>query len=192
MTAVVDEAQRDLWSSAASTFTSKLKSGAGWAAKQGGYVSIFDRFESLRGRESRARLQPRRFPGQGSSSNGSGDRAPAEPVRTRNMPLGVNAAVVARNGALYSRLQTAARGHTTVQANGVSISGCLDSQLSQETGGHGVFTTALEQVWNSSAFTGNFRQFHQAIVARMGPTQTPELGLWGGDAESLAAKTPFI
>jgi hypothetical protein len=170
------------------TFWDKLKAGAGWIPGSGPYVSIFDRFETMRSRE--APLEPRRFPGQGSRTNG-GDRGPAGPVATRNMPLGVNAAVVARHAALYARLQSGARGHATVQANGLSISGCLDSQLSQEVGGHGVYTTALEQVWKASSFSGNFRQFHQAIVARMGPTQTPELGLWGGNAESLAAKTPF-
>ena len=73
----------------------------------------------------------------------------------------------------------------------LAISGCEDSQLSQEIGGRGVFTTAVEAVWNASSFTGTFLQFHQAILARMGPTQTPELGLWGDDPDSLASKTPF-
>lgn len=189
--AAADDRQRQLFASAAAKFTSKLKAGAGWTSKGGAYVSFFDRFDTLRSREAGPPLQPRRFPGQNRGASASGDRGPAAPVMTRNMPLGVNAAVVARHAAQYSELQAGARGHATVQANGLSISGCLDSQLSQEVGGHGVFTTTLEQVWNSSSYTGNLRQFHQAIVSRMGPTQTPELGLWGTDAESLAAKTPF-
>ncbi|TDN90926.1 caspase family protein [Microbacterium sp. BK668] len=182
------ETQRSLFSTSAATFWEKLKAGAGWTPASGPYVSIFDRFERTRTRE--APLEPRRFPGQQSTSRGGGT-GPSGPVLTRNMPIGVNAAVVARHAALYAGLQAGARGQSAVRANGVSISGCLDSQLSQEVGGNGVFTTTLHQVWNSSSFSGNFRQFHQAIVARMGPTQTPELGLWGANAESLAAKTPF-
>ncbi|MGK3954360.1 caspase family protein [Microbacterium sp. I2] len=187
-TAATTERQRSLFSSSASQFWEKLKAGAGWTPGAGPYVSIFDRFEKVRTRE--APLEPRRFPGQGSRS-GEGDRAAAGPVATRNMPIGVNAAVVARHAALYAGLQAGARGQATVRANGVSISGCQDSQLSQEVGGNGVFTSTLEQVWNSSSFSGNFRQFHQAIVGRMGPTQTPTLGLWGADSESLVVKTPF-
>ena len=120
----------------------------------------------------------------------SGDRG-AEPVMTREMPLGVNASVVAREAALYAGIQESARGNATVQANGLSISGCQDAQLSQEVGGHGVFTTTLTDVWNNSAFIGTFDDFYRAIVARMGPTQTPVLGLWGQDPQSLAARTPF-
>lgn len=187
-TAAMTERQRSLFSSSASQFWEKLKAGAGWTPGSGAYVSIFDRFEKVRTRE--APLEPRRFPGQANRS-GRGDRGVVGPVATRNMPIGVNAAVVARHASLYAGLQAAARGQATVQANGVSISGCQDSQLSQEVGGNGVFTSTLQQVWNSSSFTGDFRQFHQAIVGRMGPTQTPELGLWGGNPDSLVAKTPF-
>ena len=181
--------QRQLFAGAASMFQGKLKAGAGWAAK-GPYVSIFDRFERLRAtRGAPVPLTPRRFPSQGVQD--TRDRGAAGPVLTRNMPYGVNATVVAKHAALYSGLQAAVRGQIDVRANGVLISGCTDSQLSQEVGGHGVFTTALEQVWNSSSFTGTFRQFHQAILGRMGPTQTPQLSLWGDDPDSLAAKTPF-
>lgn len=181
--------QRQLFTRAASKFSAELKAGAGWAAN-GPYVSIFDRFDRLRlTRGQPVPLMPRRFPTQGARD--AGDRGPTEPVLTRNMPLGVNAAVVARHAVLYSGLQAAVRGQIDVRANGVAISGCEDSQLSQEIGGRGVFTTAVEEVWNASSFTGTFRQFHQTILGRMGPTQTPELGLWGGDPESLVSKTPF-
>ncbi|MFC9919607.1 caspase family protein [Agromyces binzhouensis] len=182
--------QREIFTTAASTFLAELKVGAGWTAN-GPYVSIFDRFERLRAaRGARSVVTSRRFPTTGAGL-GAGGRGPTAPVLTRNMPLGVNAEVVARHASLYLELQAAARGRVDVRANGVSISGCQDSQLSQEVGGHGVFTTTLERVWNSSSFSGTYRQFHQAIVGRMGPTQTPELGLWGADPDSLAAKTPF-
>jgi hypothetical protein len=110
---------------------------------------------------------------------------------TREMPIDINLSVVADEAALYAGIQESARGHATVQANGLLISGCQDNQLSQESGGHGMFTGVLTDVWNDSAFTGTFDDFHRAIVARMGPTQTPVLGLWGQDPQSLAARTPF-
>jgi hypothetical protein len=185
------EEQRSLFGKAASDFRHKLKFGSGWAPAKG-YLSIFDGLV-VRDREVSPPVAPRRFPGKTIAPAGgaSGDRAVAEPVLTRNMPLGVNASVVARESALYAGIQASTRGHATVQANGLSISGCQDDQLSQESGGHGVFTTTLTDVWNNSAFTGTFEDFHRAIVSHMGLTQTPEIGLWGRDPQSLAGKTPF-
>jgi Caspase domain/Putative peptidoglycan binding domain len=181
------EEQRSLFAKAASEFSYRLKFGSSWSST--GYVSIFDRFPILEDRGLRSTLSPRRFPGHGATAGG--DRGPAEPVTTRNMPLGQNALVVTRQSALYSGIQESARGHAPVQASGLSISGCQDAQLSQEVGGHGVFTTTLNEAWNNSTFTGTFEEFHRAIVSRMGPTQTPVLGLWGQAPQSLAARTPF-
>lgn len=186
-----DAQQRSLWGAASATFSQKLKL-CSWTPAPG-YVSIFDRFETVaRGRQAAAAITPRRFPNRGTrqdvaDSRGSGDGV----VATRNMPLGVNAAVVARDAALYVEIQASVRGRGVVQANAVSISGCQDSQLSQEVGGHGVFTTTLTDVWRDSSFTGNYDDFHRAIVSRMGPTQTPELGTFGLDPQSLVRKTPF-
>ena len=185
------EVQRSLYAGAAAVFSGKLKFGSGWKPATG-YESIFDRFPILRDRDVPSTVAPRRFPGQGAMGGGaSDDRGAAEPVMTRGMPLGVNASVVAREAALYAGIQESARGHATVQANGLSISGCQDAQLSQEVGGNGVFTTTLTEVWNDSAFTGTFEEFHRAIISRMGPTQIPVLSLWGQDPRSLAARTPF-
>jgi hypothetical protein len=183
--------QRSLFGKGASVFSGKLRSGYGRKSPTG-YVSIFERFPALHERNMPSILAPRRFPGQGGRSDGtSGDRGAAEPVLTRNMPIGVNAAVVAREAALYADIQESARGHATVRANGLSISGCQDAQLSQEVAGHGVFTTTLTDMWNDSAFTGTYEDLHRAILSRMGPTQTPVLGLWGQDPRSLARRTPF-
>jgi hypothetical protein len=185
------EEQRSRFARAAAVFSGKLKFGSGWKPATG-YVSIFDRFPILRNRNAPLTFAPRRFPGQVAMAGGaSGDRGATEPVMTREMPIDINLSVVADEAALYAGIQESARGHATVQANGLLISGCQDNQLSQESGGHGMFTGVLTDVWNDSAFTGTFDDFHRAIVARMGPTQTPVLGLWGQDPQSLAARTPF-
>lgn len=182
--------QRSLWAGASATFSQKLKLGS-WKPTPG-YVSIFDRFETVaRSRQAPAAITPRRFPSQGMRQEVA-ERGPGGGiVATRNMPLGVNAAVVARDATLYAGIQASVRGHGVVQANAVAISGCQDSQLSQEAGGHGVFTTTLTDVWRDSSFTGTFDDFHRAIVSRMGPTQTPVLGTFGLDPQSLVRKTPF-
>lgn len=186
-----DEEQRAWFADAASAFSAKLKYGTGWTPTSP-FVSLFDRFPHLLTQHTaRSNLTPRRFPNRGGREAGA-DRGAGDPVATRNMPIGMNAAVVTRNASLYAGLQAAARGHVEVQANGLLISGCQDSQLSQEVGGHGVFTTTLSEVWKNSTFTGSFEDFHRAIVSRMGPTQTPVLSLWGRNPKSLAAKTPFV
>lgn len=113
-------------------------------------------------------------------------------IRTREMPFDIN---LMANQLQAEELRDAksrapaARG--AVRASGLLISGCMDSQLSQEVGGHGVFTTTLERTWANSTFTGSYESFHRAIRSQMGPTQIPELSLFGADAATLAERTPF-
>lgn len=139
-------------------------------------------------------VNARRFPGQGTRGN-SRDSLSAKNriVTTREMPLAVNQLVVVKHSALYSRLQSSARSGRAgpVKANGLLMSGCQDSQLSQEVGGNGVFTTTLKSVWNNGLFTGSYIDFHRQIRGRMGPTQTPELLAFGADQTTLPNKTPF-
>ena len=185
------EEQRVLFARSAATFSTKLKLGRGWKPATG-YVSIFDRFPALESRVRTSTLTPQRVPRRGPRAGRTGgDRSAPEPVATRNMPLGINTAVVTKHAARYAAIQESARARDTVQANGLSISGCEDSQLSQEVGGHGVFTTTVTEVWRDSTFTGTFEDFHRAILSRMGPTQTPVLSLWGKDPQSLVRTTPF-
>ncbi len=87
--------------------------------------------------------------------------------------------------------KAAAQSRGSIQANGLLISGCLDSQLSQEVGGNGVFTTTLKRTWANNSFTGSYTAFHKAITSQMGPTQSPALSLFGADPNALAAKIPF-
>lgn len=112
-------------------------------------------------------------------------------IITRAMPFPVMVELWARQGAHYQQLRQAVANRAPVAANGVSISGCMDNQLSQEVNGAGVFTTTVNRVWASNSFTASYEAFHKAVVAQMGPTQTPELGLFGADPGSLLARTPF-
>lgn len=119
-------------------------------------------------------------------TNGNGAR-----VVTREMPFEVNQMVLLNNFQLYQDIRSRSRAAGAVVANGLSVSGCADNQLSQEVNGAGVFTTMVNRVWADNTFGGSFRGFHRAIVSAMLPTQTPQLGLWGGNPADLANRTPF-
>ncbi|GAA0794376.1 peptidoglycan-binding protein [Spirilliplanes yamanashiensis] len=147
------------------------------------------------------RSGPLRFPGQRPTGDGGRNGG----VATLDRPAGVTDDVVTREIPLLTNLEVnelqagelaAARARSRgaralVRANCLHLSGCEDSQLSQETGGRGVFTTALERTWAGGAFAGTYPAFHRAIVAQLGPTQTPCIDTFGGDPAALAARTPF-
>ncbi|WNZ06530.1 hypothetical protein [Streptomyces sp. 11x1] len=110
---------------------------------------------------------------------------------TREIPLDVNAEVVLADARFYRSIRNRVRSRSPIAASGVALSACQDNQLSQEVNGAGVFTTALHRIWADNGFTGSYDAFHRAIVAQMGPNQTPGLGLFGRHPESLLARTPF-
>jgi metacaspase-1 len=122
----------------------------------------------------------------GPTAGGGGDG-----LVTRAMPFGVMAQLWRDQGQQYQQLRQAVANRGAVQANGVSISGCMDNQLSQEVNGAGVFTTTVNRVWASNSFTASYEAFHKAVVSQMGPTQTPELGLFGVNPQQLLAMVPF-
>ncbi|WP_442914149.1 peptidoglycan-binding protein [Kribbella sp. NBC_00359] len=127
----------------------------------------------------------------GNDGNRSGDGNGAGGPQTRDMPFDTMTRLWPVQAQQYSQIRQAVANRSEVQANGLSISGCMDNQLSQETNGHGVFTTTLNRVWANRGFTASYTAFHKAIVAEMGPTQTPNLGLFGAAPDQLAAATPF-
>jgi hypothetical protein len=129
----------------------------------------------------------------GDDGNGyrDGDGDEGGGPRTRDMPFDTMTRLWPLQAQQYSRIRQAVANRSEVQANGLSISGCMDNQLSQEINGHGVFSTTLNRVWANGGFTASYIAFHKAIVAEMGPTQTPNLGLFGAAPDLLAATTPF-
>ncbi len=178
---------------AMAAWSKMLRYGYGWNGAPN--RSSLSRDISLNRVSGPGAVNSRRFPGQGTRGN---SREPSlssknRIVTTREMPLSVNQLVVVKHSALYSRLQSSARSGRAgpVKANGLLISGCQDSQLSQEVGGNGVFTTTLKSVWNNGLFAGSYIEFHRQIRGRMGPTQSPELLPFGKDLNTLPNKTPF-
>ena len=78
-----------------------------------------------------------------------------------------------------------------VDASVILISGCQDNQLSSDGDANGLFTQRLKEVWNSGSFSGNYAQFHSAIVARMPSDQTPNLFRTGVANPAFDAQKPF-
>jgi metacaspase-1 len=78
-----------------------------------------------------------------------------------------------------------------VLASVTLISGCQDNQLSSDGNGNGLFTEKLKEVWNSGAFSGNYAQFHAAIVEKMPSDQTPNLYHTGVSSPGFDAQKPF-
>ncbi|MDB5868086.1 MAG: peptidase caspase catalytic subunit p20 [Polaromonas sp.] len=79
----------------------------------------------------------------------------------------------------------------TVNASVTLISGCQDNQLSSDGDANGLFTQRVKEVWNGGAFSGNYAQFHSAIVARMPSDQTPNLFRTGAANPAFEAEKPF-
>jgi hypothetical protein len=78
-----------------------------------------------------------------------------------------------------------------VNASVTLISGCQDNQLSSDGDANGLFTQRLKEVWNGGSFSGNYAQFHSAIVARMPSDQTPNLFRTGVASPAFDAEKPF-
>jgi hypothetical protein len=79
----------------------------------------------------------------------------------------------------------------TVKASVLLISGCQDNQLSADGDFNGLFTSQLLRVWKQGAFKGNYKKFHQAIVRRMPPDQTPNYFRVGRSDPKFEAQRPF-
>jgi len=98
-----------------------------------------------------------------------------------------------RNSKFYDDLQDSLpkKDSVKVKARVRLISGCQDNQLSQDGMFNGLFTGKLKQVWGNGRFSGNYADFHSAIVQRMPPDQTPNHYLVGQLDAQFDAQKPF-
>ena len=72
----------------------------------------------------------------------------------------------------------------------ILISGCQDNQESQDGETNGLFTQNLLETWSNGGFSGDYREFWNAISANMPPDQTPNFFTLG-DVSSFSAERPF-
>ncbi len=115
----------------------------------------------------------------------------ADPV-FRAMPDDVALKTYRENQKFYDKVAAALpEKPSPVDANVRLISGCQDNQLSQDGAFNGLFTGTLLRVWNNGKFQGVYTQFHQDIVKRMPPTQSPNQMLVGRHNTTYDGQRPF-
>ena len=129
---------------------------------------------------------------QGTTAARSSGTSP-QGVRYRFMPPDVALRTYRGNKVFYDRiLRGIKRGaEETVKASVLLISGCQDNQLSSDGDFNGLFTAQLLRVWKNGVFKGNYKKFHQAIVRRMPPDQTPNYFRVGRTDPKFEAQRPF-
>jgi hypothetical protein len=113
--------------------------------------------------------------------------------RYRFMPPDVALRTYRANRVFYDRILRNIKksAEETVKASGLLISGCQDNQLSADGDFNGLFTSQLLRIWKQGAFKGNYKKFHQAIVRRMPPDQTPNYFRVGRIDSKFEAQRPF-
>ncbi|NWG26262.1 MAG: caspase family protein [Pseudorhodoplanes sp.] len=79
----------------------------------------------------------------------------------------------------------------TVKACVRLISGCQDNQYSLDGTFNSAFTARLLRVWNDGRFSGNYHDFHVAILADMPPTQSPKHFVIGPSMPDYDRQKPF-
>lgn len=77
-----------------------------------------------------------------------------------------------------------------MQAELIHIGGCRDNQYSYGNLNGGVFTIALDDVWNGGAFTGNYSQFRDEIYSIVSGYQTPSYEEYNA-GEGFRNQKPF-
>ena len=114
-------------------------------------------------------------------------------VRYRNMPPSVALRTYRAHRAMYDKLQKSVKSNAeeTVKASTILISGCQDSQLSQDGDFNGLFTANLLRVWNEGHFRGDYRDLHRDIRRNMPPDQTPNFFTTGAPSRAFEKQAPF-
>ncbi len=112
--------------------------------------------------------------------------------KARLMPRDVATATLIKNQDFYNALQLALPNpRPQILASVRLLSGCQDNQISIEKDGQGVFTYTLKKIWDKGRFSGNYHEFHQAIIAKMKKKQQPNHLLLGTASSDYNQQTPF-
>jgi hypothetical protein len=118
---------------------------------------------------------------------------PDEGARVRAAPIEATMDAYNEHKDMYLALQAATAGaeSSPPAAGAVLISGCQDQQVSLDGRRNGLFTANMKKVWKNGAFEGGYRRFHEMIVGRMPPTQTPNLFQVGAVTPAFLNRKPF-
>jgi len=94
--------------------------------------------------------------------------------RYRYAPVEVESGTYFKNKELYdSILSDPKYKEGKPNASVILISGCQDTQYSQDGPFNGAFTGQLKKVWDNGKFQGSYRKFHRQILNRMNMDSDP-------------------
>lgn len=114
-------------------------------------------------------------------------------TRVRRMPVEVAARTYKRHKKLYDGIQKAnpTAEKSNVRATVLLISGCQDSQTSEDGDRNGLFTATLKKTWRGGKFKGNYRALRDRMAAVMPDYQTPNYLVVGKAYPAFEAQVPF-
>ena len=123
----------------------------------------------------------------------------SEGTKYRYMPPAVAQRTYRQNKDFYDKLlkdPALKKARDAVKASVLLISGCQDNQLSADGDFNGLFTANLLRVWDEGRFNEgrakrNYRSFHETIMNRMPPEQTPNYFTTGASNVAFEAQKPF-
>ncbi len=115
-----------------------------------------------------------------------------EVLSYRTLPAEVAEDVNARHRQFYADIQQATRGdeRVTIAASVITLAACQDDETAGDGHDHGQFTQSLLDVWNNAAYRGCYRDFLEAIKAKV-RGQHPNYEFDGAPNPPFERETPF-
>ena len=123
------------------------------------------------------------------------DVAAAQSPLYRALPRDVMVATYRANCDLYDGFQkdlpSSSASEADVGATVLAFLGCQDDQLARDGFSNGLFTENLLAIWDSGAWKGGHRAFHEAIRSRMPDAQQPNYKVVGVENDDFERQSPF-
>jgi hypothetical protein len=101
--------------------------------------------------------------------------------------------VFERNRGVYAEVQKRVPGgrRLPVRASVLLLAACQDWQAAMDQPDHGIFTSALLEVWQNGAFRGNYLEFHAEIYHSIKRIQKPCYDRCGEPLPAFDMQRPF-
>ncbi|MFB4269190.1 caspase family protein [Nonomuraea sp. GTA35] len=98
-----------------------------------------------------------------------------------------------KNQDVYDSVRDAAgpKEQAEIQATMLTLAACNDAQTTPAGSVYSLFTYNIITAWNRGGFTGNYSQFHRALLDRSRADATPVLTTYGRGAENMLYVRPF-
>ena len=121
------------------------------------------------------------------------ETADALSPRRRALPLDVQVNTYRAHQDEYDAIQKSVPSSSAanVEATALLISGCQDEQTSQDGVANGLFTGTLLEVWDGGSWSGNYRTFYEAIIAKMPDDQQPNYMTVGAANADFEGQDPL-